>query len=116
MLAEGGTRMLSVKHGPSKEARIIGSRWAIRDGLSWLVLEFDRDVEEPTLTVQAELEQRLAELEAEVRDILQLAPSTREVVPERIVATVAGGQALARNYPVIAAILREPAQESHVEE
>jgi hypothetical protein len=45
LISEGGARCWRVERGPSAEARLINVRWAG----DWIVLEYDRPVEEPSL-------------------------------------------------------------------
>jgi hypothetical protein len=47
LLSLGGARTFSADRGPAPEARLVNVRWAGE----WVVLEYDRPVEEPTLTL-----------------------------------------------------------------
>lgn len=80
MLSEGGTRMLSVKPGPSPEARITGVRVDFAP-VHAVVLVFDRPVDEPLLRVERGIEERLAELEAEIARQAELIEKSCGCIP-----------------------------------
>jgi hypothetical protein len=79
MMAEGGTRAFSVRPGPSPEARIVGVRWDLTNMASPLVtLVYDRPIEQPLLTLDAEAENEIKRLEQALCEIIALGTHENE--------------------------------------
>lgn len=67
LLSKGGTRIFSVKQGPAPEAHIIGVRLDPNMGYPCVVLVYDRPIEEPILTAEYGLEQKLEDADADMQ-------------------------------------------------